>query len=150
MEYKFAEIKTSVENIGDLTVPEPKDRVIEKRGHVITFTLNEVEANTKDLLQKKKEIEAKKGIEDAKMENISSFHTFVTEMSEEDLFTAWMYQEAKGMSKMCQDKLDQINTQLENDAKEVAEIKKQLPILEEVVSPLSEEVIQEHNEKGTE
>ena len=102
------------------------ERIIEKTGHTITFTMQEVELNTANLLKAKKEIEAKKELEKAKMENIQSFHPFILDMSEQDLLTCWLYKESKGIVDMCIKKLEQIDKQMEDDRLEIIEINKQL------------------------
>lgn len=120
MEYKFKdgeELKT------------PEERIIEKRGHVIMFSLNDVDANTRSMEKSLREFEGQKKIEDAKSENISSFHPKVAKLSDEDLLSAHMLYEAKRVSKMCEDKIVEINEQMAKDKEEVDEIKKQLPEL---------------------
>ena len=144
MEYKFQPIELKVGSVSDIVIPDVKDRIIEKRGHVITFTLNQVEENTKALLKSIKEIGAKKELENAKMVNIEGFHPFVKELSEQDLHTAWMYQESKTLAKMCEEKLKEINDQIEKDAIEVEEIKNQIPALN--IHPAVEEAIKIINE----
>lgn len=132
MEYKLKPINIDIKTKGKGEVVMPadiKDRVIEKRGHVVTFTMNEIEANTQLLLKNRKEIQAKKDFEDAKMKNIEAFHAWVKRISDERLFTAWMYQEAKGIVKLCNDKLAEIDKQIADDEVEVAEIRKQIPEL---------------------
>jgi hypothetical protein len=112
-----------------LNFPALKERVIEKRGHVITFTLAQVEANTLKLAQTRKEIQAKRDYEDAIAKNIDHFHPNITAMSDEDLLTAWMYKEAKGNVDLCDKKLKEIDDQMESDKVEIAEIYKQIPEL---------------------
>lgn len=102
------------------------DKIIEKTGHTITFTMQEVELNTASLLKVKKEIEAKKELEKAKMENIQSFHPFIFDMNEQDLLTCWLYKESKGIVDMCIKKLEQIDKQMEDDRLEIIEINRQL------------------------
>lgn len=137
MQYNFKPINIVADSPEKVVFPEAKDRVIEKRGHVVEFTLNEVEANTRILEKTKKELTAKRDLDAAKMENIESFHPFVKEMSEQDLHTAWMYFESKGIVKVCEKKIKEIQEQMESDAEEVAEIKAQIPELN--VAPIVEE-----------
>lgn len=150
MEYKFKPLEFNVKSVDEIVLPSVKDRVIEKRGHVVEFTLNEVEENTRHLEKTLVEIKAKRQLEDAKMQNISGFHEFVTKMSDEDLFTAWMYQESKGLVKMCDDKIKEIEAQMESDAKEVAEIKAQIPELESPIVQEAKEIIEENAGKNKE
>lgn len=143
MEYKFKPLEFNIKSVDEIKFPLPKDRVIEKRGHVVEFTLNEVEQNTKMLEKTFKEVNAKREIEQAKMENIEHFHPFVKETSEEDLHTSWMYYEAKQLVKLCETKMKEIDEQMESDAKEVAEIKAQIPELVEPIVAEAEEIINE-------
>ncbi len=43
MEYKLKPIELNVSKVEEITFPELKDRVIQKYGDVVEFTLNEVE-----------------------------------------------------------------------------------------------------------
>lgn len=74
---------------------EPKNRVIEEHGFVNTLTLAEMEDILNHNQETLKEIEGMAFNEKAKMENIEHFHPFVKEMSNEDLFTAGMYSQAR-------------------------------------------------------
>lgn len=139
MEYKIKSINIEADSADGIVFPEIKDRVIEKRGGVDEFTINDIELNTKNLLNTKKELEAKKNYENVKKENIESHHPFVLEMSAQDLFTAWMYKEASGWVKICDEKLAEIEKQLETDALELAEIKKQIPELADIESPYAKD-----------
>lgn len=137
MEYKLKNINIEIDKPEDLVFPEFKDRVIEKHGAVEEFTMADIELNTKNLLNTKKELEAKRQFENVKKENIEQHHPFVLEMSEQDLFTAWMYKEAAGWVKLCDDKIVEIENQLIADKEEIEEIKKQIPELVNVeVLPL--------------
>lgn len=135
MEYKLKKINIDIEKPEDLAFPEFKDRVIERHGAVEEFTLSDIEANKKELLKTKKELEAKKQYENVRKENVEQHHPFVLEMSEQDLFTAWMYKEASGWVKLCDEKLKLIDDQLKADEEEIAEIKKQIPELALIESP---------------
>lgn len=139
MEYKIKPINIEADSAKGIVFPDIKDRVIEKYGGVDEFTINDIELNTKNLLNTKKELEAKKKYENVKKENIEQHHPFVLEMSEQDLFTAWMYKEASGWVKLCDEKLVEIEKQLEADAIEIAEIKKQIPELAAIESPYAKD-----------
>lgn len=143
MEYKIKNINLDLESPEGMDFPDIKDRVIEKRGEVLEFTMNDIELNYKNLLKTKKELEAKKQYENAKKENIEHHHPFVLDMSAEDLFTAWMYKEASGWVTLCEDKLKDIEEQLEKDQIEIDEIRKQIPELALIESPYGEKGDQE-------
>lgn len=119
----------------DIDALDPRSSVIEKRGYTITFTLTELEANDRQMEKQAKELEAKRDYEAAKMTNIETNHPFVLDMSEQDLFTAHMYMEAKATRRVCDLKATEIRTQLAEDAAEIAEILKQVPALASVPSP---------------
>jgi len=144
MQYNFKKLEIVADSVSDIKIPDVNDRVIEKRGHVITFTLNQVLENTRALEKTLKEIDAKKELESAKMTNIEGFHPFVKEMSDQDLLTASMYQESKTLVKMCEQKTKEIKEQMESDAKEIEEIRTQIPEL--AISPVVQEAIQIINE----
>lgn len=145
MEYKFKPIHLKVKDPKDMQFPNHKDRIIEKRGHVVEFSISDMERNTEILKKNKKEIEAKRDFEKAKMDNIEHFHAWVKRMSEERLHTAWLYFEAKGMVGVCNEKLKEIDKQLLDDEAELAEIKKQIPELN--VAPVVEEAVQMLNDE---
>lgn len=119
----------------EIDAANPRDSVIEKRGYTITFTLTELEANDRQMAKQVKELEAKRDYEAAKMTNIETNHPFVLDMSEQDLFIAHMYMEAKATRRVCDMKAKEIQQQLAEDAAEIAEILKQVPELASVPSP---------------
>lgn len=134
MEYNLKPIHTVLDNVDDLDKAfstDLKDRIIEKRGAVQEFTMNDIEYNMKELLNKKKELEAKREYENAKKENIEHFHPFVKDITPQDLLTTWMYKECSGWVSLCDEKIKQINEQIEEDNKEIEEIKKQIAELAE-------------------
>lgn len=118
-------IKESNENINDA--------IIEKTGHAIQFTLQDMERNEQDLEKFKRECEATANNRKLTIENIESFHPFVTELSEEDLHTAFMYYKAKEDYKAYTSKLEEVLKVLGESYKEKAEIKGQLGIVDEPV-----------------
>ncbi len=114
----------------------PKDAVIEKTGHTISFTLNQIEANTLAMEKIVTEIKAKMDYENARKSNIETHHPYVMDFTDEQLYTIHMYQEAKSMVKMAEDKLAEFEKQKESDALEVEAIYKQCP---ELTAPMVEE-----------
>ena len=108
-----------------------KDAIIEKTGHSIQFTLQDMERNEQDLNKFKKECEATANNRKLTIENIESFHPFVTELSEEDLHTAFMYYKAKEDYKAYTSKRDEVVKVLNESYEEKVEIKKQLGIEDE-------------------
>lgn len=124
MEYKLSD--TKAENI--------KDTVIEKTGVIVKFTMGELEGADAGMEKILKEITAKRDYEKAKMTNIETNHPFVLTLSEEDLFTAHMYQDSKNLVKMAEIKIPEFKKQLAEDAAEILEIKCQIPELAVVPS----------------
>lgn len=118
---------------------DPKEALIEKRGHVISFTLGQVESNTMQNKKIERELIGFREVNAAKVANIEQHHPFVLKMSEQDLFTVHMYQEAKAMVKGYESKLKEVVAQIASDDAEVEEIKKQIPELAATVSPIQAE-----------
>ena len=110
---------------------DPKDIVIEKTGHKIHFTMREVERTQKVNADNKTNIEAKMKMEKAKLDNIERNHKFVTEMSDQDLHTVYMYFEAKKIVEMAEAKLTEFEKNEKELAKELKDIAKQIPNLNE-------------------
>ena len=135
MEYKLKSVHLEADSPKGIQFPDVKDRIIEKYGEVLEFSLNDIEYNYKELLKNKKEFEAKRVYENAKKENIEHYHPFVLEMSEEDLHIAHMYKESSSWVGICDSKLKEIEEQLEKDKAEIEEIKAQIPELAEIESP---------------
>lgn len=108
---------------------DPKMTVIEKTGIVADFTLAELEGNIRLNEKYEKEIKAKMEYEAAKMKNIEANHPFVLDMSEQDLFTAHMYMEAKSMVKVCSPKFDELTHQIDEDKAELALLLEKFPEL---------------------
>lgn len=127
--YKLKNINIDVDSTKDIQFPEMKDRTIEKYGDVVEFSLADIESADQQMLKTKKELEAKLFHEKAVMENIEHYHKFVKKLTDEQLLTAWMYQQAKGHVKLCTDNISKIDAQLESDKNEIAEILKQIPEL---------------------
>lgn len=106
-----------------------KDSKIEKLGVVVNFTFREVEAHEENLKKVMIELQAKVDYEAAKMTNIETNHPFVLSMSEQDMFTAHMYQEAKAIVLVGKQKVAEIQKGLDDYALEKVEIIKQIPEL---------------------
>lgn len=112
-----------------------KNAKIEKLGVVVNFTFGEIEQHEEILDKTIKELKGTNVYNAAKMTNIETNHPFVLTLSEQDLFTAHMYQEAKALVKVSADKISQIEKQLADYADEKAEIVKQIPELAVEAAP---------------
>lgn len=117
-----------------LNEEDPMDSVIEKTGHVVEFSMTQVNANKKIVEKSMRELESQKAHEEAKMKNIEEHHEFVQNMTEFELATASMYYDAKVMAKACAEKLVELIEQTKKDDAEVEEILRQVPELSLVPS----------------
>lgn len=119
------------------------DAVIEKSGITVEFSLNDVERTQKYNDKQLKEIEGKYQIEKAKMVNIEENHAFVKEMSDQDLFTAGMYYEAKNFCEQAEKKIAEFKEHKSELIKELIEIYAQIPELQkekiEELQPLNQD-----------
>lgn len=135
LNFKLKRVHLTADEANGITFPNLKDRVIEKTGHTDTFTLKDVEAAQAHYQKTLKELKAQVELDSAKMENIEHFHPEVKDYTDEQLVTAWLYQESKGRVKVYSQKAEEIEEQLKNDAEEIAEIYKQIPELIETNEP---------------
>ncbi len=133
MKYNLKKINIDVEKDG-LQFPDLRDRIIEKRGHVVEFSLSEIEANDRDM---EKQLRDQKGMFDhrqAIIENIEHHHPFVKDLSDEQLLTVWMYKDAMRNRDQFKKNIDALEKQLQEDKEEIEEILKQIPELANVKS----------------
>lgn len=142
--YKLQNIALNVDNVEEIQFPDIKDRIIEKTGDTVEFSMNEVEKNMSDFIKYKKEQEAQVKLSEATIENVEHFHPFVLEMSEQDLLTAWLYKETKGKLEQYKKNLDVVDEAITNLEDEIAQIKEQIPEFTAEVLPEAKE--EENNE----
>jgi hypothetical protein len=102
-----------------------KESIVKKSGFSIEFTLNDFLYNIQYNKKQRKEIAAKVGIEDATMQNVLHFHPEVKELSEETLQAAYVYQKALSVIKVGNEKIAELDAQIESDMNELKEITKQ-------------------------
>ena len=133
----------NAEKIEDLEFPSFRDRIIEKRGDVVEFSMNDIDTHTNLLTKARKEHAGMVEHENAIVDNIEHFHKFVKKLTDEELLTAWMYKESKEKSKIHGNKIKEIDEQLVEYDKEKAEIIKQIPELDDIKSAdiIDEEVV---------
>lgn len=143
MEYKFKPIEFNVDKVEDIELPTARDRVIEKRGDVVEFSMNDIDNHINILTKARKEHAGMVEHENAIVDNIEHFHKFVKKLTDEELLTAWMYKESKEKSKIHGNKIKEIDEQLAEYDKEKAEIIKQIPELDDIKSAdiIDEEVV---------
>jgi hypothetical protein len=104
---------------------EPFNSVIEKSNVTVKFTLGQVDAEARKLKKALVELEAQLKHEQAKMENIESFHPSVKDMGDEERFTLHMYEECKQIAKKCETKIKEINDALVGYDGELKDIEEQ-------------------------
>lgn len=127
--YKLLPVNIDADKVENIDFPELKDRVIQKFGDVVEFSLADIESADAEMIKRKKELQAKHDYEKVVMENIEHHHPFVKDMSEQDLLTVWMYKQSKGHVELCKENIAKLDAQLEADKKEIDEIIKQIPEL---------------------
>ena len=107
---------------------DPMKAVIAKHGQSIHFTLGDIQNLEVTLKKQLKEAEAQADLEKAKMDNIERNHAFVKKLSDEQLFTAHMYAEAKARFNESDKLRKDIKSKFKNHDKEMAEVYKQTGI----------------------
>jgi hypothetical protein len=106
---------------------DPLDSVIEKTGATVKFTMRQLDQADAQMQRTLKEITSQRDLEKAKMTNIENNHPEVLKMTDEQLFTAAMYQEAKRMVGMLDPKIVEFQKALDTDLAEKAVIETQCP-----------------------
>ena len=146
MQYKF---KDEVREEGSLPTPS-REKIIEKTGHVITFSLAEMETDLtkfeKAIKELKGNLELKKGI----LDNMDVHHPTIKDIPEFDRYAIHMYQENSVLVKAYKEKLAEIEKQFEEYKAEIEEVKAQLPELAEAPSEHLAEVVPVTNENNVE
>lgn len=138
MEYKLQPIEISAESIDTLEIPSLEDRIIEKRGDVNTFTINDLINNKKQLDKLRKETTAKLENENAKMENIAHFHPFVLDHTDEQMNAISMYYASKKFLNEAKELLTSIENVTKAEAEELYEIIKQIPEVQKIKDQMYE------------
>ena len=126
----MADIKYEVKGANE----NPKLSTIEKSGHSITFTLEEVEAHEAKIIKLLKEKEGQKSIEDAKMQNVLNYHPEVGEMTAETRRAAFVYEDANIVAIQMAESIEAAKKVLAEYASEKMLIKAILGIKEEIVT----------------
>lgn len=108
-------IKSRAENVNDY--------VIEKRGHVITFTLAECETNKLALEKKVKELLARREVSIAKMQNVVENHPEIPMMEGIKRAACAVFFEAENEVKDAEETIKAIQDAIDEQDKEVAIIK---------------------------
>ena len=120
-----------------------QDWVIRKEGLTADFTLNDIKRDIEQLKKMKTEMEAKSGIEDAILKNVATNYPEVPKMKEKLRVAVFLYQKSFATKKMCDDKVAEIDKQLEEYANETQEILNQtgLPLEEKITEEKVEDIV---------
>ena len=110
------------------TVDTAEQLKIVKSGISAEFTLKEVKEHMKYLDRVSKELQGKRLVEDAKATNVLMYNSFIKDLTEEQLHAAHMYFTSMAFCKDAEDKVKEIEDQIEAYTAEVAEIYKQTGI----------------------
>lgn len=127
MEYKIKPVSIEADGVADVSFPHLKDRVIEKTGATIEFTMRQLDDNMALLKKSKAEIEPVISHAKAKIDNVEHHHPKIKELTGEELVAAHMYLEAKDVIKDGEAKLQQIEDLITSQSVETLEIKAQIP-----------------------
>lgn len=102
-----------------------EDDTVIKQGHSVEFKMSDIKSHLEKLAKVKKELEAQRDLDAAKMENIKGFHPEIAELSPEKLVAAEIYSNAYNVHEQCVDKLAEIEKQEADYATELEVIKEQ-------------------------
>lgn len=118
----------------------PRESVIALHGKPIEFTLYGMEASIAGAEKTIKELESTSALNAAKMDNIERNHPFVKEMSEQDMFTAHMYQEAKAIVLVCNKKAEELKDAKAKDEAAMVDLFEKMPELKAEVDAFEVEL----------
>jgi hypothetical protein len=86
---------------------------IEKHGQVIRFNLMDILQDEKVGVKKVLELTGQVKVEEAKITNIMEHNPFLKDLTEEQMHAVHMYYTSFSLSKICSNKIEEINTVLE-------------------------------------
>jgi hypothetical protein len=127
-EYEYKIIEPSEDATGIL---------IEKSNIKVEFTLADMMQEQAQVGKYIQQFTAQRRLEQGKLDNILEHHPFVKEMSEQDLFTVHMYQEALAIVKTIDVKLPELEEQLHDSKEEMLHIINTL----DIAMPTPEQVV---------
>jgi len=118
---KFNLIKEEGKEINDL--------VIEERGYVNKFTWQEFQEALKVNLKQKKQIEAQMQIDKVALDNIKTHHTYIEDLTPEQIHAISLYKSYKDSYKQCEQKLEEFEKAEKTDNERKDLILEQIPEL---------------------
>lgn len=89
------------------------------------FSINDIKRDIQSLNKNKKEQEAKRDFEQAKIENVKARYEHIAKMDEKDRIAASIFQISTESVRVCDKYISAIEEQLDKYAKEIEEITKQ-------------------------
>ena len=89
-----------------------KNSVMSRSNITTEFKLHDIEQHQKQLKQAQTEIDAQNKVAIATCKNIEANHKWITKLSDERIFQAWMYKENADITKDAEPKLKEIANQL--------------------------------------
>lgn len=107
---------------------EGETQILCKSNFEHEFTVDSVKQHLDYLKKKKTELTAQKSLEEAKMENIKSFHPEVLELTTEKRNAVALYDKAETMAKVCEEGLKAVEVQYSEYEQELKDIKEQTGI----------------------
>jgi predicted GNAT family acetyltransferase len=111
--------------------------VIEKSGVTVDFTIAQMDEEQAALTKYLKEFEANRTVKQTMKDNIEEYHPFVKDLTEEQLFTAALYQQVIEAIKQYDEKTIDFTKQLSESRKEVLEIISQIGITPKQVEAIA-------------
>ena len=120
-ELKFNLIKEEGKELNDL--------IIEERGYVNKFTWQEFLEAERVNLKQKKQIEAQLEIDKVATTNILENHSYIKELTPEQIHAISLYRSYQDNIKLCELKLEEFNKAEQQDLERKNEILKQIPEL---------------------
>lgn len=105
-----------------------KDTLIEKDNIRATFSIRDFEQNIERMEKTIREVEAKFKHEKLVMDNIEKHHKFIKKMTEQEIYTAWMYREAQEVVKQYEPRLKEFKEAVETERAEMEHVKELLAL----------------------
>jgi len=110
--HKYEVVEASAEDIGATK--------IKKSGIEVEFTLAQVEAEWAPIEKRVKEMDAQLKLAEQTRDNLLEHHPFLKDLTEEQLFTTHMYQEAMSFVKVLPEKIGEYEDALKESKEEYA------------------------------
>ena len=104
---------------------EGEEQVVVKSGHEVEFKMSDVKAHMDKMNTLKKELVSQIDLEAAKQRNVEDHHQVVAGMVDEEMAAVSIYYASKGIQKRSEEKLKEVESLLEEYAKELGAIEEQ-------------------------